>query len=711
MAYYATDSDFIVRRCEDYTALSFQELAERFFDNRRANPFRRFLAIMRKAGVRYMTEERLDLDGNKDFDAEKAEIENVLRTAQSLDESSDVDVEIKADRLTFFGWLPPEYLNELKGARNALGNNDNQDKRWKNKRWAKYTSAPPPLAEKEQCDQLIGYAVIATVSFPLRNPGKILHYFSRFIHEQYTFDKLAPINKNPADHQAVMDAAKGLDLPFSVDEEQRDGKLWGKASYVFEAGIERPRRDAANIFTSQDLPKKANDVPTRIPVQDRFIHAFTRLTTTVGSRKNHKEYTFGASVFHEQSAISSSCGHMAILTALNSSAMFTRAGGKCIGHAELYDAVRRAKEELSKSRPEALNARAPLMDHLVFVTVLKEFAEKWNFTLKTLYFKMLEPGTHKFKEYIYPAMESGYPVILNFTENARGNDVESHSVAIIGHTQDSDSWLNLDKADDERTRVISVTEWQTGLILSDDVYGPHLNISPEKLIDHTCSFRERVFNLDTAHCLLPKGVYADIGGVFQEKVFERNKIVENIVKDCLLFLDQTNKTGEYDCKRYVKWLERLNRGPILIRPLLVTKHNYWNHLAVLAKTKEEDPEYETHIGKSGERRDGDDIHAEEEMEKVWPAWMVKAFRDLPDHVMVVEVSLPYIYDGNKHKLMDLIFASRSEESSDQEYDMQNILFWGAGVVGRVAGGTIGDPERCLLPPHVPYIRTNILHEW
>ncbi len=726
--YYAMHEQLKVFRCDDYTKLSFQGLAEHYFSEtqRPAHSFRRFLAIMRKAGARFMIEEQLSLEHN-DFCAEKAEIESVLRSVQNLPEDADIKLDMRAERLTFFSWLPSAYIAGI-------------SKKDQEGQWSDYASEPPgltedppPLIDDQPSNHTLGYAVIVTVSFPLSDPKKAMYNFSPIIHKSDTYEQLKKMR--PDDISDCRNAARYLELPFSV--EMKKGELWGKTSYIFEAGIERLCRDAEKMLNKPSAseqkdkePEQKDKEPNRVPVQDRFIHAYTDLPTVIGTKARHREYRFEASLFHEQSAISSSCGHMAILTALNSSYEFTHGNGKHIGHAELYAAIKRAKE--NRSEVTKLEVQPPLLDHLVITTVLKEFAHESGFQLHTISFKKQNPGRTKFRETIYPAMESGYPVILNFAENAKGDEVESHSVAILGHTQDSDSWLNLGKLDSKRdheiktnaegsqgdqnalapTRVISVTEWQNSLILSDDTNGPHLDISPEKLIDHECSFQERIFSLDTAHYLLPQSIAPDVCSSFQEKTFENNRIIEKIIKKCRQFLlEKPDENAKENDKKCIKWLERLYLGPIVIRPLLVSKERYVHHLVKLATTHGKDGE---HHGITEEKRNHVPApktsmrQKQKSLALKWPPMLVKTFMDLPEYVMVVEVSLPYIYDGNKHKMMDVVFDATDAEMNSR---VKKILFWGVGVGGKMGAGKKDEVERCSLPPHVPYIRTSILHEW
>jgi len=299
------------------------------------------------------------------------------------------------------------------------------------------------------------------------------------------------------------------------------------------------------------------------------------------------------------------------------------------------------------------------LSHEEIVAVLKDIECNWhtaNFYQRT---------DIEYDHFLYPTLESGCPTILALENwDVKAGRRNQHVVAVLGHTLNSDRWWP-----EARTaygsypirEYISSAEWCDHYIISDDNFGMYLTLPTDSVRNFVVPSKNPAPHAVMAISIVPQA--APMPGYVAEQLAAWQAYA--------LINSSAIESGPI-------WFRRLRDRPDMVcRTLLVTAEEYRESLRGLHTI-------------------------------LSPAQQ-SCLAGLPPYVWVTEISLPDVYQGNKHKLGEVVI--RADASPQEHVEGRSIaLAWLPGLA------LIGPQQRIEPWPvtmHVPLIRNSApsMLEW
>lgn len=213
---------------------------------------------------------------------------------------------------------------------------------------------------------------------------------------------------------------------------------------------------------------------------------------------------------------------------------------------------------------------------------------------------------------LYSGIENGMGGLLGFELAGAGAQGERHIIPFYGHTFNQDSWVPRASLAyfhvGDNTRYISSEEWMGSFIGHDDNFGSNYCVPRKFLETHQVKYVVALRPPDTAY----GAIYAEAIGV-----------------DFLYSMeDELRASSNYWVQKLV---HHINEQDVVLRTLFMSRDDYVAHLRYC------------HDWQGS---------AEEEA-------IPLAFRtSLPDHLWIVEVSIPELFPANYRKLGELILDAR-----------------------------------------------------
>ena len=253
--------------------------------------------------------------------------------------------------------------------------------------------------------------------------------------------------------------------------------------------------------------------------------------------------------------------------------------------------------------------------------------------LNTLGANFLAMPTVDFAEWMYPLVESGFPVMLAFNPIHRFG----HVVSVMGHTMNSDKWdceAHLAYRPEALGTHHTSAAWVDHFIINDDNFGMYSCMPPSYLRSKILPQYDMTQRASFAISFLPQGV--TVWPYSAEKL-------------AVLILRQVFELGIPEGAN--RWLFRLkqqllssNKG-VVARTVMCKKSVYLEHLS------------------SAFDSDGNRLGAK-------PADVLAG---APEWLWLTEISLPDIYTANKDKLGDILIDATAWANNEQ---MMPRLVWG-----------------------------------
>lgn len=410
-------------------------------------------------------------------------------------------------------------------------------------------------------------------------------------------------------------------------------------SFLIEAIVRPP-----SIIFSEE-----NKDPFIEPVTNYYVHNVKKFLTTIGTEESPKHFSIEGSFFSQQNTLTSVCAHAALRMAINSSPLLDVPK---LTNKQINDILKeKVKEEL---RVELKDLRNGLNQEQI-QAVVEEIGYKFHSA------NFSENIQIEYDQFIYPSLESCFPVILGIQGyNLQKGKHISHVVSVLGHTLNSDRWTPEAKwgyGNYPIQHYISSASWCDHFIISDDNYGMFGTLPSDMIRNFIVPTKNPNLHVSMALSILPSGVALRGYEAEQRAIVIAQKLV-NVV--------------EFTPKN--KWHERLKKNKdgkhkdLVLRTLLQTKEQYLSFIHDNA----------SNITKTQQQ----------------------CFDNLPNYVWVTEVSLPNIYTGNKHKLGDVVF--RANASEDEHKNGTSLaLAWFPGFIQL---GFVPQVEVWSIDTHVPLIR-------
>lgn len=432
-----------------------------------------------------------------------------------------------------------------------------------------------------------------------------------------------------------------------------------RISYILEAALRPP-----SVVLSPSITDSPEGDIVVFPITNSYVHNMRNFKTHIGTREASRFFSFQGSFFAQQNDLTHVCAHAALRTAINSSPHF---GKRKLTNKQINDILGLDFSDPKKSvghfdGDEDGTKRGLTKDEI------KRVAKSLNTTVFDGDFT--KNSKIEYDEYIYPVLESGYPVILAVEGwDVRRAQPVCHAVAVLGHTLNTDRWnpqANVGYGNFPLTDYIPVTSWCDHYIVSDDNYGIYTTLPSDRIRNFIVPNKNPSLHATVAISILPESI--NIEGYAAEKIsmgFARRLI--NNLPDSTTF-----------------WLERLKRnidGSLIGRTILYTGSDYRDYLKNLA----------------------------EEHSHTLNTECTKRLKRLTKFVWVTEISIPNIYEGNKHKLGDVVIRANSPEKEYME-SKGIIMTWLPGIICFGQGDLF---EPWFVEEHVPFIRRKELPplEW
>lgn len=379
------------------------------------------------------------------------------------------------------------------------------------------------------------------------------------------------------------------------------------------------------------------------PVTNYYIHNVKKFLTTIGTEESPKHLSIEGSFFCQQNTFTSVCAHAALRTAINSSPLLN---APKLTNKRINDILKeKVKDEL---RVELKDLRKGLDQERIQAVV-----EELGYEFHSANFS--ENTQIEYDQFIYPSLESCFPVILGI----QGYNT-SHVVSVLGHTINSDRWSPEAKCGYGNYPIqyyFPSASWCDHFIISDDNYGMFGTLPSDMIRNFIVPTKNPNLHVSMAVSILPRGVVL--------RGYEAEQWAIVIAQNLVNVVEFTPKN---------KWHERLKKNKdgkhkdLVLRTLLQTKEQYLSFIHDNTSTL--------------------------------TASQQKCLDNLPKYVWVTEVSLPNIYTGNKHKLGDVVF--RANASSDEHKNGRSLAL--AWFPGFIQIGSTPQVEVWSIKTHVPLIR-------
>lgn len=233
--------------------------------------------------------------------------------------------------------------------------------------------------------------------------------------------------------------------------------------------------------------------------------------------------------------------------------------------------------------------------------------------------------THKYQNYLYTGLESGTGALLGFKLTGPKAPPKRHIIPVFGHTFNQDAWVSNAEAvyfNVGRLKWIQSQAWLGNFIAHDDNFGPNYCI-PRLYVTP--------WQVQYVLAIHPKGVRQE--GVAAEVIGAR--YIHSLLRDARLGVVSN------------KWLQRLmeygTRNQIVLRALTVSKREYCSYLF-----KVTDWEYRHE-------------------HRMIPNALNK-LDYLPEHLWVIEVSIPELFPMNKRKLGEMVLDATRKASPEPNFE-------------------------------------------
>lgn len=376
-------------------------------------------------------------------------------------------------------------------------------------------------------------------------------------------------------------------LPTDVDVVERM-RPSGNLTYILEAVTHPP---------SHIVESKGGEYEGK-GVTNYYVHCKRAFKTTVGTRETQRDYVVDGAMFCQQNGLTHVCAHAVLRMILNTD---DRLANHKVTNRELngYLGINHGK--------------VPVGEGLT-IDQVHQIGKSLGLVTRAGLF--LEQPTVDYAEFIYPLVESGYPVCLAFsTTHDRG-----HVLAVIGHTMNSDKWdceAHLAYRPEAFGRYHASASWVDHFIVNDDNFGMYTCMPVSYLRNKMLPQYDMRQRAIYAFSFLPGSI--DVIPYLAEKV--AISLVSNLANSLSA---QPNK-----------WLERVRqqirhrRKGVVARTVICSKRDYIEYLR------------STDTGTDSDGRG--------------PVTTIPGpLANAPDDMWLTEISLPDLYTANKRKLGDIL---------------------------------------------------------
>jgi hypothetical protein len=394
------------------------------------------------------------------------------------------------------------------------------------------------------------------------------------------------------------------------------------------------------------------------PVANYYIHCFRDFTTTIGTQKGQKNFTFPGTFFCQQNGITHVCGHAALRIAFNT--LLPQYGQAKVTSREINTVLGINEAEKGRSAQDGISVN----QIIAFIKSRNMHPAVGDFD---------KQPQMPYEEFVYPIIESAHPVILSIT-----NQKIAHVVTLLGHTLNSDRWAEAYNGYGHQgllamPQYISASAWTDHFIESDDNYGMYNTLPSEQVRNVLTPKYNACLHADVAIGIMPQN--AILSGLAAE------------FRGHAGFAFLRAALGKFPPNKWRAVLDRAAQAKnLVLRTLLCDKTRY---MASIGQAKDEK-------GRSCTKNE-----------------LAKISTLLPNIFWVTELSITDLYTANKHKLGDLITRSDVPEG-DGSIELR-ICGWIPGAFAYVTASGGVSLSEFSLQGHIPVLRNcwnfDPIREW
>jgi hypothetical protein len=380
-------------------------------------------------------------------------------------------------------------------------------------------------------------------------------------------------------------------------------------SYVLEAVVREPA-----------LIRCDNGSFAVAPLRNYYVHCIRPMTTTIGPEADPRDLPITGTFFSQQNNLTSTCAHAAARAAINSAPFVNNEKltnqqineilGVNLHGADSEIGYYKPLDRKSVSKGLTTDQLANVVDALGANTVLADF----------------KLHTHvEYDEYVYPQMESGFPVILGLEgyDTAAHHPIE-HTVTVIGHTLNGDRWWPEARSGYgmlPHLKYIPAVEWTDHFVISDEGYGMYLTMQCDVVRNLLVPTKNTALHVVFAMGLAPKGIgLAALAA-------------ETLARAAVQWLlePQWQPNSSY-------WLTRLRSQKFVCRTLFQSRENLSQHLSAQMPEKSR---------RTYERR----------------------LARLPERFWLTEITVPHLYTVNEWKIGDVVVSADPDGTREDRVEM------------------------------------------
>ncbi len=405
------------------------------------------------------------------------------------------------------------------------------------------------------------------------------------------------------------------------------GNNWD--SYIWEAIVTLP-----HLFNSDSTPQV-------VPMLNNYYHVSKTFERHIEVEGGKITFNIRGSFFCQQNRATSVCAHAAIQTLVNNA--FNLSTNNTLRSEEINQSLgidhklHKIDRGLNFGQMHQVLTKSPL-----------------NCRLKTIDFTKQQETNYI--EMLHHLIESKCPCLLTFTTSRPD---ESHVVAVIGHTLNSDSWhpeAQLAFAR-ERSRLnyLSSAQWIDHFIINDDQFGMYYCLAVNTLRKDPSISKDMTFRAGCLFAVVPSDG-------FEISPDQAEKIAVTTVRNLLYHLEKNNP-NLFNQFPWFTEMKPTQLAPIVVRTALLNKDRYERHLRKRSQRSKSAHQHKDFLGNAFST---DQIK-----------WIVQ---DLPNYFWLTEISLPDIFMANKNKLIDVIISKDSHgDSAGYNYNVLFIRLPGIGI--------------------------------
>lgn len=361
-----------------------------------------------------------------------------------------------------------------------------------------------------------------------------------------------------------------------------------------------------------------------------------------------KELSLEGVLYAQQNQLNKKCAQVALQS------LITRILNQSVPYRKLNEIASRVNPDFHPTR-NGLNVKQ-----------IRAILEEFGIQYRDFVYDKTRPEEFKdypYQKFIYSGVESGGGALLGFSLSGpaiASESLDGHIIPFFGHTFDKDTWApDADKfyfKIGEELKYVPSENWTSSFLGHDDNFGPNFSVPrlyiPQEQVDYVVE-------------LLMPGI--NYNGSQAEVIS-----LQYLYSVLQWINDKENDLALSDNRWILRLAKNVETQQIVLRAISKDKSTYITHL----KTQEDwegNVEFDTNI---------------------------TMLEDLPDHLWIVEISIPQLFPANERKLGEIVLNGHInfEEGETGEESLVFVRLPGLYFLPLV--DTYGSPDFLSIPSNI-----------